>query len=1842
MEAEPSHHPTDGESQTKAPTTENGTGKATKVKASAAKVSPTKNSLQNQVKGVEKKPLPNSRPATAKPLGNGVLKKAEGPDKKSTNAAPKPRVGNPAPSGTAVKKVPAAKPNGEGILANGKKVEKAVGVKNGDQTQSKPARTSTGKPTTSTTKQPTGPKPAAPVTVKTAPVKPERPGTARPAPTRNTPVTRPSSSTAAAASTRTATPPSAGRGPAKDKPLSAKPKPAAPSGARTTAATPERPKIDATKKDVSKVSTPTKGSTPTSVPKKSVTPAKVVPAKVPKPATETKTDVKTKGPVTSTTPKATDRTRQPLNAGSPAPKTLTTKPGSAASPTKQVATQKALSTTPKRSTKSASGKPTPKKEPVYSLEPVAVPRRKNQSLDSPAAEDVTKPLLAEDKVVEKVSVTNLAAIESSLEESPFTPSVDALPLGGAQAKTDTCQIPESGDILSADLENHSALDKIPTYPAEDAGTLVHGLTEEPTNDQITTPIEHAKPVNNCNELGTEAEEQLLMDLPAQQSLPEHNQEPLSAEKCSPLLEERPQELPPQMSPMQPCFPGNLSLEANEAAANAESKLPESEEQITSAEKSYSVEGSLETVSVPSTVIDEGVLGAETKFPESEEIPYDDHPPFLERTTEADLNTSPFTSSVEIEDNSAYVAAKLLEAECDISGDDSFENTAVSDLNVPVLVPSVAVDENPPCAEPKMPYLEDHLPNDRGLSLDSLERTAEADINVPIEVSSVVVGTGPPTAETILASAEEDFYFDHAESTVGIAPALFPSVAVDDTPPCGVPTLPKEAEEAAIDTCSQSRESTETGPSAPILDDYVAVEENLACVSTMMPTLEAVEKPNESHSLSLDWAENRPDELLICRDPYADIQNTLIPPLEAKDSHTEDMVSQSTVSQVAAPEEEGPLLQSEVKKVEETDVTPEQPTECDLHLEEPDCLAVLENSKGSLLLNEMSDGSEETITENDGLEHQVADQAPELVPEDKVHIEEANPIQDAMDEEPSIECSTVLPDFVGQVIVTEEKAKVSKTTVDEYCTLKETSVPAYDALTKEEFSEKRETESSQEIDYLHSSSEERGFSESSFPEMELLDKNTAEVAFVGTLTTSLAQSQGDFEDESINAYQFLSLNPAQESRDILVSDSYEEHVDEKCDKSLETIEREPLPIFGGLSDSLPEAHPSEYHQPEMLGQTTEQVTDVGAPEIITSSCLELSSTLLTPFCPEDLSAEVSLINEGPQSYEAAEYISIGSPMSTFPVEGAGVVKVEELTMPSTPPDDVPPHVTTVEIEEGNLQSQDDPECTDPVLTHESEDMVHKPHNLPLETADVSLELNGNPLSPYEGNMQSPSSESRGALQEQSPEKVSSKSSTLSGPDLAGKSSSETSTPEELRDYDSSSGVESKSEDKLGGTGDLAFAQSQQPFSPLDDLPADQDLGIHMEKGDDEAETLPADEVLGDPHTEPTVSSEEHSEAEIDGDLSLNGSTKCPAFEKLVQPSVEFNKSKPLVSLASPPCKPSLFHSVEESEELGSGDAGTETPASTNSAGSYDVFDGAFHLHSTDSCGKSPGVSSLDSEEHVLEGSRDQFLVGPQREIGFSVDTYALPKEEYHRTPSEDEDSPHHPALPPEPAGWKQEFLGSGSIGWGQQLEQSPSCGEHVENLQGFTGQSSDEPQWVAQPTPLATYRQKDLECDLMPTADMHTAAQSYSATTGVGTDNMTTGVGRTPPEPFLRAQGLGPPEILSTIYEVDPPAETGLLQAEPLPQAQKQEDSTLTEMNLGSLQANVVQQLISRTLLFTAGGSGEVLSKGVMSEVELGKWTELLSPLEESRASITSVTSFSPEDIASPQGDWTVVEVETFH
>ncbi|XP_036138065.1 proline-rich protein 36 [Molossus molossus] len=165
-----------------------------------------------------------------------------------------------------------------------------------------------------------------------------------------------------------------------------------------------------------------------------------------------------------------------------------------------------------------------------------------------------------------------------------------------------------------------------------------------------------------------------------------------------------------------------------------------------------------------------------------------------------------------------------------------------------------------------------------------------------------------------------------------------------------------------------------------------------------------------------------------------------------------------------------------------------------------------------------------------------------------------------------------------------------------------------------------------------------------------------------------------------------------------------------------------------------------------------------------------------------------------------------------------------------------------------------------------------------------------------------------------------------------------------------------------------------------------------------------------------------------------------------------------------------------------------------------------------------------------------------------------------------------------------------------------------------------------------------------------------------------------PMPWPPAAGSGSADGLGTIYEAEgsesATSDQGMLDPGPGPGAgggkaaaaaaasRGVKPACLGELPLGALQASVVQHLLSRTLLLAAtegaavgsgggpgsagGGGGAGGARTAFSGAELSRWAELLSPLDESRASITSVTSFSPDDLASPQGDWTVVEVETFH
>ncbi|KAI7810751.1 platelet binding protein GspB [Triplophysa rosa] len=83
-------------------------------------------------------------------------------------------------------------------------------------------------------------------------------------------------------------------------------------------------------------------------------------------------------------------------------------------------------------------------------------------------------------------------------------------------------------------------------------------------------------------------------------------------------------------------------------------------------------------------------------------------------------------------------------------------------------------------------------------------------------------------------------------------------------------------------------------------------------------------------------------------------------------------------------------------------------------------------------------------------------------------------------------------------------------------------------------------------------------------------------------------------------------------------------------------------------------------------------------------------------------------------------------------------------------------------------------------------------------------------------------------------------------------------------------------------------------------------------------------------------------------------------------------------------------------------------------------------------------------------------------------------------------------------------------------------------------------------------------------------------------------------------------------------------------------------------ADIVHHLINQTLLLKGDSCSPLLllpggAGGTLSPLESSLWPRLLPPLTPTSATVTSVSSFSPEAPgSSAQGEWTVVELETHH
>ncbi|XP_052383563.1 uncharacterized protein LOC127932292 [Oncorhynchus keta] len=589
-----------------------------------------------------------------------------------------------------------------------------------------------------------------------------------------------------------------------------------------------------------------------------------------------------------------------------------------------------------------------------------------------------------------------------------------------------------------------------------------------------------------------------------------------------------------------------------------------------------------------------------------------------------------------------------------------------------------------------------------------------------------------------------------------------------------------------------------------------------------------------------------------------------------------------------------------------------------------------------------------------------------------------------------------------------------------------------------------------------------------------------------------------------------------------------------------------------------------------------------------------------------------------------------------------------------------------------------------------------------------------------------------------------SSTLSPTELAVHSSSETSTAEELCDYNSSSGVESRSEGGKLHTLPAAVLSLQPELE-------NQDLGIHLEREDgegEEAETLPADEVPGDPTaptSNPSSSTTEDEASDTEGEAQLG---------------------QDILSDSKPGAQRCLSALEEGEETSGGAEEGGDTPQSANSAASY-AYDMTASNSTAESCAKSPGIFSLEElpeeakdpsliQELTLPPSQQQaasadsllvsnpeeqqyMLCGTlEAELGDTGDLkpldptlFAAPQQfgegphvtqpPYYSTICENTENSltginalpqphyrrdHHPNphcdlltpprltcadLPPRsprlqasPQLRRLERHKQQLLELQQRREQQSKPKE--ENDKEVRKKSEQEKEMKKKEAEEETLRREEVE--------QRQQIMQWQQELEEQTQQMSP---QQQPQKGQATVLVSPSSGLHTIYEalesdeeegkeievnvqleqreeaplekeVDSNSDRRELLDEagsnstssPSPDSPEQEESRDSspppvsqecppslDLDWGK-KVDIVQQLINQTLLLTGDGCSSLLllpggRGGTLSPLEASLWPNLLPPLTPPSATVTAVSSFSPEAPGqSPQGEWTVVELETHH
>ncbi|KAM5256786.1 BTB/POZ domain-containing protein 8 [Ctenodactylus gundi] len=507
---------------------------------------------------------------------------------------------------------------------------------------------------------------------------------------------------------------------------------------------------------------------------------------------------------------------------------------------------------------------------------------------------------------------------------------------------------------------------------------------------------------------------------------------------------------------------------------------------------------------------------------------------------------------------------------------------------------------------------------------------------------------------------------------------------------------------------------------------------------------------------------------------------------------------------------------------------------------------------------------------------------------------------------------------------------------------------------------------------------------------------------------------------------------------------------------------------------------------------------------------------------------------------------------------------------------------------------------------------------------------------------------------------SKCGTMLCHDFLGRSSSDTSTPEELKIYDSNLRIEVKM--KKQSNSDLFQVNSTSD----DEIPRkrpeiwSRSTIVHPR----EKETISRGGVQFTQEIDQVSSSadeteDERSEAEnVTEAFSISNPTPQQfqgiinlAFEDGTEhESREFSTTKKF--------KRSVLLSVDECEELGSDEGEVHTPfqPSLDSFSPSDVFDGVSQEHYGRTC---YSIFSQESEDSILQHKQDKGNNAYKNEstvLGFSsIDSLRKEKQSTSATDKKN-------TLDILSKGGRQLFPEDKKVNNGRDVDDFPQCSRYLDSdvksqerpchLELHQREPNSDIPKNSSTKSLDSFWSQVLSQEGHVKESHSTATEKANIAFSAGDIDDCDTLAQT------RMYDHRPSKTLSPIYEMDV-TEAFEQKMEPethvtdtdfeddqhfakqdwtlLKQLLSEQNANLNITNSLPEDLNLAQYLINQTLLLARDSSKP---QGTAHVDTVNRWSELTSPLDNSSASIT-MASFSSED-CSPQGEWTILELETQH